>query len=358
MGISLSAIMSEYLLTIVVPIYNVERYLEQCLDSLVCQTVRDFEVILVNDGSTDNSGEIAKKYAEKHGFQYIYQENAGLGAARNTGLRNTNTPYVEFLDSDDWLMPSTVESILRTARNEDDLVDIMFTTPVVYNMATKQYEEWMDKQAVESIFTRKHITNPRELAEMYALEPNVNRSIWSVAFLKKYKFEFPVGVKWEDVYPHFFLFYHAHSCIYVRNAGFCYRINSGGQITSMSGTARLDIIPAFKNSLRFAFENGWNEHEIAYIIRMMESFVRWSMGIATKDVRKQLSVQVHELFNMIPKHCLKVYYQDFGFGRAVKLYFYLFRSPIFYQLLSNRHMQEFGFTCMQKLKHLLTWRKR
>lgn len=348
----------EILLTIVVPIYNVEKYLRQCLDSLVYQTVQNFNVILVNDGSTDHSAEIAQEYATDHGYTYIYQENAGLGAARNTGLKNVNTPYVEFLDSDDWLMPSSVENILKVAKNEDDLVDIMFTTPVVYNMANKQYEDWMDKYAVESIFAQKHNTNPRNLIEMYALEPNVNRSIWSVAFLKKYDFEFPVGVKWEDVYPHFYLFYHARSCVYVKNAGFVYRINSGGQITSMSGSARLDIIPAFENSLRFAFENHWNEYEIAYIIRMMESFVRWSMGMSTKPVRRALCAKVHVLFNMIPHGYLKAYYREFGFGRAVKLYFYILRSPLFYRLLSNRHMQEIGFGCIQKVKRLQVWRKR
>ena len=83
------------LLTIVIPIYNVEKYLKQCLDILVYQTTQNFEVILVNDGSTDRSGEIAQDYASRYGYQYIYQENAGLGAARNTGLKNVQTPYYQ-----------------------------------------------------------------------------------------------------------------------------------------------------------------------------------------------------------------------------------------------------------------------
>ena len=95
----------EKLLTIIVPIYNVELYLEQCLNSLVNQTVTNFKVILVDDGSKDGSGIIAKRYAEKYPemFRYLFKKNAGLGAARNTGMEYCDTEYVEFLDSDDWL---------------------------------------------------------------------------------------------------------------------------------------------------------------------------------------------------------------------------------------------------------------
>lgn len=354
----MSSVDKEILLTIVVPIYNVEKYLRQCLDSLVYQTVQNFNVILVNDGSTDRSAEIAQEYAANHGYTYIYQENAGLGAARNTGLKNVNTPYVEFLDSDDWLIPCTVENIIRTIRNENNFIDIMFMTPIVFNMATNRFEEWSDTHQISDIFSSAHRTSPRETVSMYGLEPSVNRSIWNVEFLRKYKFSFPVGVKWEDVFPHFYLFYHASSCVYVQNAAFCYRINSGSQITSLSGTARLDIIPAFSNSLLYAFENDWSVHEIAYIIRMMESFVRWSMGMANSAVRKQLVKEVHALVNAIPMCYLKAYYKEFNLGRMVKLYYRILRSSICYHLLANRHMQEAGLNMMMRLKKIMFWRRK
>ena len=95
--------MDNKLLTVIIPIYNVENYLRQCLDSLVKQTNIQFNAILVNDGSVDTSGSIAKEYCEKYKdmFSYIEQENKGQGAARNLGLKNVHTPYVTFLDSDD-----------------------------------------------------------------------------------------------------------------------------------------------------------------------------------------------------------------------------------------------------------------
>ena len=110
----------EKLITVVVPIYNVEKYLKQCLDSLLYQSVDNFNVILVNDGSTDSSGQIAESYAESFPelFTYIYQANAGLGAARNKGMRCVETPYIEFLDSDDWLMPRTIENVTKIIKKE------------------------------------------------------------------------------------------------------------------------------------------------------------------------------------------------------------------------------------------------
>ena len=116
----------EKLLTIIVPIYNVEAYLNQCLDSLVYQTEKNFNAILVNDGSTDRSGEICEEYAEKYPemFEYVYKENAGLGAARNTGMKHCKTKYVEFLDSDDWLLPRTVERIFERLEDETEDPDI------------------------------------------------------------------------------------------------------------------------------------------------------------------------------------------------------------------------------------------
>ncbi|CVR43714.1 putative glycosyltransferase YibD [Streptococcus pneumoniae] len=82
-------------ITVIVPVYNVENYLRKCLDSIITQTYKNIEIVVVNDGSTDASGEICKEFAEMdHRITYIEQENAGLSAARNTGLNNMSGNYV------------------------------------------------------------------------------------------------------------------------------------------------------------------------------------------------------------------------------------------------------------------------
>ncbi|MGN0571508.1 MAG: glycosyltransferase family 2 protein [Candidatus Fimenecus sp.] len=96
--------------SVIVPVYNVAAYLSKCIESIQNQTEKDIEIILVNDGSTDESGAICNAYAEKDGrIKVIHQENSGQGAARNTGLSAACGMYVLFVDSDDWIEPDLVE---------------------------------------------------------------------------------------------------------------------------------------------------------------------------------------------------------------------------------------------------------
>ena len=91
--------------SVIVPIYNVEKYLKKCLDSLVNQTLDDIEIILVNDGSKDNSKQIAEKFANDYPNKIIYleKENGGLSSARNYGLKHAKGDYISFVDSDDYV---------------------------------------------------------------------------------------------------------------------------------------------------------------------------------------------------------------------------------------------------------------
>src|SRR5919199_767079 len=100
-------------ISVVVPVYNVEPYLATCLDSLVAQTVDDFEVVMVEDGSTDNSPAIAAEYAERDArFRVLAQPNGGLGKARNTGSDAATGEFLSFVDSDDLLTPNALALLL------------------------------------------------------------------------------------------------------------------------------------------------------------------------------------------------------------------------------------------------------
>ena len=97
--------MKKYYFSIIVPVYNTEQYIHQCIDSVLHQEFKDFELLLVNDGSKDKSLTICKEYAKKHScIQVIDQENGGPSKARNTGLEHAQGKYILFLDSDDWLL--------------------------------------------------------------------------------------------------------------------------------------------------------------------------------------------------------------------------------------------------------------
>lgn len=114
------------IISVIVPVYNVEKYLPQCLDSILGQTFTDFEVLLIDDGSPDRCGEICDEYAKKdERVRVCHQQNAGLSCARNTGLRYAKGTYVAFIDSDDYVTPDYLKNlsdILPVDRNRQGVV--------------------------------------------------------------------------------------------------------------------------------------------------------------------------------------------------------------------------------------------
>lgn len=106
--------------SIVVPVYNVEKYLSKCLDSLIQQTLKEIEIIVVNDGATDNSAQIIEEYAQKDlRIKVVNQVNQGLSAARNSGIEVVTAQYITFLDSDDWLDVDFIEKLYQAAKNNN-----------------------------------------------------------------------------------------------------------------------------------------------------------------------------------------------------------------------------------------------
>lgn len=348
------------LLTVVVPVYNVEKYLGDCLDSLVNQTVLDHRIIVVNDGTKDNSGEIAKDYAAKYPelIRYIEQENQGLGAARNTGLALADTEFVTFLDSDDWWDCLFVEKLKYHLARHDENPDLIFTLPWIYDNASGRVITWYDKPVLDELFfpdvggnenaiskTISAATNRR----IYELEANACRRIYRTEFLKQENFAFPVGVKWEDVQPHFQLLKKAKRCIAIRSTGFFYRINTGGQITSGGGASRLDLFTVFSDTLKMAYDNHWPAEDISYILRMLWNFSTWSIGITNNDYIDSLLEKLHELFTSIPKKYFKVYFKLCSpQPRKDILLTTIIRSPFFRILKDYRH-RDYGTRVREKI---------
>lgn len=121
-------------LSIIVPVYKVEPYLRRCLDSILAQTFRDFELILIDDGSPDNCGAICDEYAAKDSrIIVIHQKNQGVSAARNAGLDIAKGTYLGFVDSDDWIEPEMYETMIATAKEKQ--VDVVVCDVMINNNA-------------------------------------------------------------------------------------------------------------------------------------------------------------------------------------------------------------------------------
>ncbi len=113
------------LISVIIPVYNVEKYLRECIDSVLSQTYKNYEIILVDDGSTDSSGKICDEYAEKYQhITVIYKKNSGPSQTRNMGLAVAKGEFIYFLDSDDYLVSDAFEKLIKTATTEN--ADIVF----------------------------------------------------------------------------------------------------------------------------------------------------------------------------------------------------------------------------------------
>lgn len=157
-------------ISIIVPAYNSEKTLERCLDSVLCQSFQNFEVILVNDGSRDSSGQICDRYAECDSrIHVIHQKNAGVSAARNAGLAVTRGSYTTFLDSDDYLMSSHLEQYYHAAcRYDCDIVVGGFTC--------------IAPEAVSNCLPRQTGVFGREIWEEICRDPAIYGYLWNKLF--------------------------------------------------------------------------------------------------------------------------------------------------------------------------------
>ena len=294
----------DILLTIIVPAYNVEKTIDTCLMSLVNQSNKCFKVIIVNDGSSDGTEDICRNYCDKYQdvFEYYYQENKGLGGARNTGMEHATTAYLTFLDSDDWLNTKYVEEFYKLI-NSGKEPDIIFTLPWVYNSVTKWVTPWYDKELFERVFEVKDgkscaLTNSKMRPELYDLEVSACRKIFRRQFLLQKDFRFPEGVKWEDIPGHFYLIHEADVCMAMPQASFFYRTEQSSRttITSSKGKERLDIIPIFRMLNEIQEKCEFDKNEKNYCLRVMTRFAKWFLEETSEQYTEKLLHGLHEVF--------------------------------------------------------------
>ena len=127
------------LISIIIPVYNVEKYLDKCINSVLMQTYKNIEILLINDGSTDSSGQICESYAKKDSrIKVIHKENGGLSDARNVGIEHSTGSYIMFVDSDDYIdcnMASVLYNLLNST-NSDMAICNCTKVDEEYNMLT------------------------------------------------------------------------------------------------------------------------------------------------------------------------------------------------------------------------------
>ena len=181
-------------ISVLVPIYNVERYLRQCLDSLVGQTLKEIEIILLNDGSTDASGAICDEYAAKDArIRVIHKPNSGYGATMNVGLRAAQGEYIGILESDDWTEPNMYETLYSLAKEHD-----------VQVVKSNYYRYTENKgNTLLTIFPQKDyecVVNPKVSSEIFFSHACIWCAIYKRSFLEEKDIRFleTPGASYQD----------------------------------------------------------------------------------------------------------------------------------------------------------------
>ncbi|WP_068921269.1 bifunctional glycosyltransferase/CDP-glycerol:glycerophosphate glycerophosphotransferase [Planobispora rosea] len=222
------------LISVIVPIYNVEPYLTACLESLAAQTWRDVEVVMVDDGSPDASAEIAQRYAaDDPRFLLLRQPNRGLGAARNAGLRRAGGEFVAFLDSDDMLplhaLETMADSLLQTG---SDLV-----AGNVHRFGGRGVRQSpMHREVCARPVRRTHITEH----EVLLRDRLVTNKLWRRSFWDEHAMSFPEGVLYEDIAVALPGHYRAKSVDVLSTSVYLWREREGEQLSITQDRARVD----------------------------------------------------------------------------------------------------------------------
>lgn len=176
--------------SVIVPIYKVEKDLERCIQSLVNQTYRNIEIILVDDGSPDNCGNICDAYANKDArIIVLHKKNGGLSDARNTGVKKATGDYILFVDSDDYIHETTVQKTLEEAVRHD--ADI-----ILFDYVEVRGEEYIPKICG---FTERVPMTLRQTPELLFAPPSACNRLFKSSFYYQQKLEFPKGRHYEDL---------------------------------------------------------------------------------------------------------------------------------------------------------------
>lgn len=272
----------------IVPVYNTEKYLKKCLDSLVNQTYKDFEIIVVNDGSTDKSSNIISKYQKKYkNIIVIDKENEGLSMARNRGVQKSSGKYIIFVDSDDYVSNKLLEEVDKKIDDSDILRFQIATEDEEYTKINEYHEEGFESMCGYDAF--------KYLSSYHFVEP-----AWCYVIRKNYyienKFSFKKGVYHEDFGLIPYVIYKARKVKSIDFIGYYY-IQRNGSIMNNNDYKKtvkkaFDMLEQYKTMRLFAKNINRKNNLDDYFL----SYISNSVIVKARELKKdEKKVYINEL---------------------------------------------------------------
>lgn len=292
-------------ISVVVPVYNVEKYLDVCLDSILCQSFKDFEIICIDDGSTDSSGDIIERYSQfDNRIRTYHRENSGLAATRNFGLEYALSPYVMFVDSDDWLSPVILERLYNNIRT----INGDYTSCGIYQCdsvsGTAQKWDLLPPNVFQQIVKRPFF-NEREVPPWFMFRQHV--MAWAKLYRKDFieTFRFPEGKIFEDN-PFFTRCYLTADRIgYDFAPLYYYRVNRPNSIVAANTNKYKDVFDIFHLTKQVFEECGkYEKYKTDFVMYYMQVIMYRTVN--TDDANRE------EMFNLLKQTFGEINYEEYN----------------------------------------------
>lgn len=314
-------------ISVIVPVYNVEKYLRKCLDSLVNQTLKNIEIIIVNDGTKDNSQEIINEFKEKYkNIKSYIKENSGLSSARNYGLEYANGDYIAFVDSDDYIELDMYEKMYKKAiSNNFDLVvcDLKYIYPKKEKLAYSNISE--------DIIGKDNLKK-----EMIKIYPAAWNKLYKKDLFNK-KIRFKEKVWFEDVEFIYRLFPYINNIGVIREPLYNY-LQRDGAITSVFDKRLYDYIENFNGIIKFYKKNKLydkykDELEYSYVRYLYATFVKRAANFSDKkEFIKARDEAIKNVKTNFPNYKRNKYLRNFKLKNLYLKYFNEFISEMIFKL--------------------------
>lgn len=283
------------LFSLIIPVFNVEKYLGDCLDSVLDQSFQDWEAICVNDGSTDGSSSLLAGYAAKDArIKVVSQANAGTAVARNTGLKEASGDYIFFLDSDDWLEANALQILSEKLNGEDMLCfsgKRYFESTGKYNQADilpeKVYQSGMD-------YYNENALLPRDFAFVCVV-----LRVYSRTFLIQNGLFFDDDISYEDNLWVPMTVYHAHSIKVISDPLYIYRIREGSKMQDVSLKRKMDMLKVANRLASFFIPKRGFDKTVVY--RAITHHFQVALDVPKKDINELSNLCDWKLYRRVSK---------------------------------------------------------
>lgn len=301
--------------SIIVPIYRMEKYLPQCVDSLLAQTLKEIEIILVDDGSPDGCGAIADAYVRQDSrVRVIHQENAGLGPARNSGMAIARGEYIGFVDSDDWVKPEMYQRLYEAAKKQDaDIVvsghrDVTGDRVLVTKVHPMAGQILSSEQEIRNVRNRLFGHAPWE-KEVEAFPMSVCMSLYRLDLLRQQQLIFREILS-EDTIFNLNAYLQAKSIVFTDGTDYCYRKENQTSITQSFSREKCRQYTEFLTALMEIALLESDETCILRAGRMAIDYCRLYVGlVADSELSlREKKAEIHRFASQEEiRHCWKNY---------------------------------------------------